>query len=295
MKNPYSVLQTNSTFEVLKKMKNPYSALQTNSTLEVLKKMKNPYSALQTNSAFEALKKMKNPYSVLQTNSAFGIISKMNYSTDILNTTMKNLNKIISENKNIFDELDKQSKVTDYKKENDTLDRDVVFNGVDACLKQPISFQEKLHNIFENFKKLNPIYWLLICVLLINPLLDYYNAWCVNLINTTILNSKSKSTNNEVEDKKVIKYNVNNNINIYVDDKDMKSDILKKYRFVTTQALYVRINHSIKSRVVGKIYFGQSVRIIRKNKNWTLVEVNQKDTDDKIIGWVFTRYISRFD
>ena len=71
--------------------------------------------------------------------------------------------------------------------------------------------------------------------------------------------------------------------------------VFNKYRLVTTDCLNVREQNTIKSRVVGKLYFGQVVCIVRKNKNWTLIERYDSETDVYIKGWVFTRYISRLD
>ena len=70
----------------------------------------------------------------------------------------------------------------------------------------------------------------------------------------------------------------------------------RNYRFVSAETLNVRSNNSTKSRLVGKLYFGQMVRILQKKKNWTLIEYYGKDEDQIIIkGWTFTRYIKRFD
>jgi hypothetical protein len=76
---------------------------------------------------------------------------------------------------------------------------------------------------------------------------------------------------------------------------DVDIEFYKHYRFVSAEALTVRSNNSTRSRYVGKLYFGYLVRIIQKKKNWSLIEYRDKEGNIIIQGWVFTRYIKRFD
>ena len=76
---------------------------------------------------------------------------------------------------------------------------------------------------------------------------------------------------------------------------EVGSDFYKYYRFVSGQSLTVRSKNSTKSRCVGKLYFGNLVRIIQKKKNWSLVEYRDKEGSIIIQGWVFTRYIKRLN
>jgi hypothetical protein len=74
----------------------------------------------------------------------------------------------------------------------------------------------------------------------------------------------------------------------------LDNTMLRDYRFVAVNSLNVRITNKKNSQLVGKLYIGQVVKIINKNKNWSLVEWVNDNQDVKIKGWVFTRYISRF-
>lgn len=71
--------------------------------------------------------------------------------------------------------------------------------------------------------------------------------------------------------------------------------ILKRLRFVTASSLNVRERNKKDSRKVGTLYFGDVVRIIEKRRNWTLVEWASEDKDVVVRGWIFTRYIKKFN
>jgi hypothetical protein len=85
------------------------------------------------------------------------------------------------------------------------------------------------------------------------------------------------------------------NIKTEVNKFQLDPHFIGKYRFVATRQLNVWSRGTTKSRLLGKLYFGQVVRIIQKNKNWTLVEYHNETEEVVIKGWVFTRYIKRFD
>jgi hypothetical protein len=71
--------------------------------------------------------------------------------------------------------------------------------------------------------------------------------------------------------------------------------IMNNFRFVSAHTLQVRKSNSVNSSIIGQLHFGQLVRIIQKKKSWTLVELQNSSTDIVLKGWVFTRYIKRFD
>jgi len=72
------------------------------------------------------------------------------------------------------------------------------------------------------------------------------------------------------------------------------NNILYDFRFVTASILNVRSRNCQRSDLIGKLYFGSVVRIIQRNKNWTLVEWRHQDNDLLIQGWVFSRYLKKF-
>jgi len=73
---------------------------------------------------------------------------------------------------------------------------------------------------------------------------------------------------------------------------EINIDEYKGYRVVTADVLNLRQKPIMKSHIIAKLNRGKLVRVIQKNKNWTKVEVEDPDlSNEKIIGWVFTRYI----
>ena len=69
---------------------------------------------------------------------------------------------------------------------------------------------------------------------------------------------------------------------------------IRQYRFVSVNVLNVRMKPSQQSQLIGKLYLGDIVTIVRKKKNWTLVEFIDVENEISITGWVFTRYIKKF-
>jgi uncharacterized protein YgiM (DUF1202 family) len=85
---------------------------------------------------------------------------------------------------------------------------------------------------------------------------------------------------------------VNNTLIINVESKDVRDEFMKIYGYVSTEKLVMRQTNKVKSNALHTLEFGQIVRIIHKDRNWTLVEYESEG--DPIQGWVFTRYISKF-
>lgn len=83
--------------------------------------------------------------------------------------------------------------------------------------------------------------------------------------------------------------------------KDMKKafvtqdeiDSLSNYRTVIASALNVRTKPSRNSGIVGKIYLGKVVKVLKRKKDWTLIEMSSQDSEILIRGWVFTRYLDK--
>jgi len=70
--------------------------------------------------------------------------------------------------------------------------------------------------------------------------------------------------------------------------------LLKSLRYVSADILNVRKDASIKSETIGHLPFTAAVLVIKKQKNWTLVEWNDPENESQITGWVHTRYIKKF-
>ena len=77
------------------------------------------------------------------------------------------------------------------------------------------------------------------------------------------------------------------------DDDGLDKNILNDYRIITARALNVRAKNKRNSRIIGKFYIGNVVKVIKKKKNWTLIEWKNNDDEILIQGWVFSRYLKR--
>ena len=73
-----------------------------------------------------------------------------------------------------------------------------------------------------------------------------------------------------------------------------KNYLLNTYRFVNCESLNIRNSNTMKSESKYKLPQGAIVRILNKQKNWAKIEYKNEDETVIIIGWVNTRYISRF-
>jgi hypothetical protein len=71
-------------------------------------------------------------------------------------------------------------------------------------------------------------------------------------------------------------------------------EILADYRYVSIKVLIVRRNPCARSSEVGNLPFGRVVKLLKKEKDFSLVIWTDKDTDTEIQGWVFSRYLGKF-
>lgn len=69
---------------------------------------------------------------------------------------------------------------------------------------------------------------------------------------------------------------------------------LNSFRLVSRKFLDVRVNQSATSPALGRLYFGQVVVLIEKRKDWSLVAWSDDDNEVAVQGWVFSRYLSKF-
>ena len=71
---------------------------------------------------------------------------------------------------------------------------------------------------------------------------------------------------------------------------------LSAHRFVSVNELLVRQNPRSRSPVVGSLKFGYTVEVLKKEGDFTLIQWQGKgdDSDAKIQGWVFSRYLAKF-
>jgi uncharacterized protein YgiM (DUF1202 family) len=65
--------------------------------------------------------------------------------------------------------------------------------------------------------------------------------------------------------------------------------------YVKADILNVRRIHAIKSQILGNLYFGQLVCVMEKKKDWTKIRWEDEKAEISIEGWVFSRYLKKFN
>ncbi|MDX7872694.1 SH3 domain-containing protein [Aeromonas caviae] len=78
-------------------------------------------------------------------------------------------------------------------------------------------------------------------------------------------------------------------------NKGYEIDELSHYRFVVASVLNIRDEPSIKSEVIDELKNGMVVKFIAKSKRWTHIEYLCNETGERKTGWVFSRYLRKFD
>ncbi len=72
--------------------------------------------------------------------------------------------------------------------------------------------------------------------------------------------------------------------------------VVSEFRFVSSKApLSVRFRASARSPVLGSLRFGQAVRVLKQERDFTLIVWVDRANQLEIQGWVFSRYLKRFD
>ncbi len=71
---------------------------------------------------------------------------------------------------------------------------------------------------------------------------------------------------------------------------NFESPSIWSYKFVSTDELPIRVDHSTKSRNIGTLVFGDAIIVIRKKRNWSLIK-SLDENKQSIQGWTFTRYL----
>lgn len=71
--------------------------------------------------------------------------------------------------------------------------------------------------------------------------------------------------------------------------------LLVDYRYVSAKVLIVRQNPRARSPEVGRLSFGKAVRLLEKEKGFSLVIWTDTESGAEIQGWVFSRYLGKFN
>lgn len=72
-------------------------------------------------------------------------------------------------------------------------------------------------------------------------------------------------------------------------------ELLVEYRYVSAKMLIVRQNPRARSLKVGCLSFGKAVKLLKKEKDFSLVLWTDKESGAEIQGWVFSRYLGKFN
>lgn len=173
------------------------------------------------------------------------------------------------------------------------LDIENVLDGAVIDINEGISFQQQVAEFINKLKSKSPVVFLIFYMLVVSPIQSAIDDAVLSVIRgttETIIQQVQKTDYKVIE--KRIKIEVHNTLNINIESQDAIDDLIKIYGYVSNDKLIMRQSNKVKSRALYTLEFGQVVKIIHKDRNWTLVEY--ESGEDVIRGWVFTRYISKF-
>jgi len=162
-----------------------------------------------------------------------------------------------------------------------SLSDQIIYN---SSLNESSSLEESINNLIDEIKlQKDPwiqkiLMWfifpliMVICASVINPVVDHHIK--------PYLSGEKKSIVKELK----------STVNSTIDNKN----VLSSLRYVSANILNVRISASNKSDIIGYLYFSSAILVLEKKKNWTLVEWNDPNSDVQVTGWVFSRYLKKF-
>jgi len=166
-------------------------------------------------------------------------------------------------------------------------------DGAVVDINGGISLQQRVVEFANKLKEKYPLIFMIFMMFVYSPVQSIIDDAVLDLIRGTTepIIQQAQTTDYKVIEK-AIKFEVNNALSINIESPDVKDELIKTYGYVSTDSLIMRQSNKVKSRALHTLEFGQVVKIVHKDRNWTLVEY---ETDEDVIrGWVFTRYISKF-
>lgn len=208
-------------------------------------------------------------------------VTKINIEPDIFNSSINNIVKFGLEY-----QVDSAGTVS---LNNEYIDKTKELEATNEILNDDeLSIGQKLYSIIERFEYNNFIIFILLKIFIFSPIQSYIDDMGKGIIESSIIAVQANENNIKIN--KEIKDNVVKNID--KEAKNNKEYILNIYRFVNTNSLSVRVSNNTKSNKIYELKYGDVVKILKKNKNWSFIEYEEDEA--QIRGWVFTRYISRF-
>ena len=155
----------------------------------------------------------------------------------------------------------------------------------DSSLEPSGTLEELLNNLINEIRSQKDPLTQKLLMWFVYPLIV---AVIVSFINPVVNNYVESHLN---EDKRSLSKKIEENARRSVAD----GSVLKDFRYVTADTLNVRSSSTQKSKTIGLLYFGYAVIIIDRQKSWTLVEWNDPESEVRISGWVFSRYLAKFN
>lgn len=73
------------------------------------------------------------------------------------------------------------------------------------------------------------------------------------------------------------------------------AEIRAEYRYVSVKTLIVRQNPKARSPEVGRLSFSKPVKLLKKENDFALVIWTDQESGAEIQGWVFSRYLGKFN
>ena len=183
-----------------------------------------------------------------------------------------NLNKILI-NKEIMDNLSS----VDIEKF-DKNDRENTFTDVKEIINisQKDNAEQLIYNKFNEIKKEHP--------LVAGAIFQIF--WII--ISLVIGAFFTQNSNNYY----IQNYTINNNISI---QKDEQLDFIDNARYVIAEKLNVRSGPGKNYEIINTLKYGNVVKVQSKVKYWTEILYKDIENDILIKGWVYTRYLEKFD
>lgn len=72
-------------------------------------------------------------------------------------------------------------------------------------------------------------------------------------------------------------------------------ELLMEYRYVSAKVLIVRQNARALSPEIARLTFGKTVKLLKKEKDFALVVWRDHESGAEVHGWVFARYLGKFN
>lgn len=73
------------------------------------------------------------------------------------------------------------------------------------------------------------------------------------------------------------------------------SNMLDELRYISAKTVFIRLNPRAKSPALGELKLGTVVRIVKQQKDFALILWQDNESGAQIQGWVFARYLGKFN